>query len=106
MTESEYRAALDKMTEPEFSKFKTEFGGEGTRDRYVSEFAHDPKHERRLSQLLGRPTEAEKMTKAAVESARAATESAEHARLANRISVAALIAALLAAGAAFIALLK
>ena len=61
MTPNEYKAILQKMSEEEFSAFRKQFGGDHSRERYVSEFQQRPAHEHMLCDILQVPTEAEKM---------------------------------------------
>lgn len=81
MTTSEYAAALDALDDAAFLAFRSDFGGDfTTRRQYVDDFVHHPDHERRICQLLGLKTEAEKLTEASLESAAAAADSARSAR--------------------------
>ncbi len=81
MTLSEYQCALDALDDPGFAEYRSRFGGDfATRQQYVDDFVHHPEHERRICQLLGLTTEAQKLTDAALVSARAAESSAQAAR--------------------------
>lgn len=63
MTINEYRKKLKKLNDEQFNKFKKAFGGDyKTREEYVRDFVHNPKHERRICQLLRLKTEEEKNT--------------------------------------------
>ena len=65
MTINEYRKKLKKLNDNQFNKFKKDFGGDyKTREEYVRNFVDNPKHERRICQLLGLQTEEEKTSKA------------------------------------------
>jgi hypothetical protein len=65
MTINEYEKKLKKLNDKQFNKFKTDFGGDyKTREEYVRNFVDNPKHERRICQLLGLQTEEEKISKA------------------------------------------
>jgi hypothetical protein len=80
MTISEYKAALESLTEEGFEQFRKDFGGsQTTREQYVRDFVDHPEHERRICQLLGKPTEEEKQTEASISSAKAAKASANSA---------------------------
>lgn len=81
MTITEYQTALDALDEIKFANYRSEFGGSfATRKQYVDDFVHHPEHERRICQLLGLKTEEEKLTEAALVSAKAAAESSRSAR--------------------------
>ena len=81
MTVVEYKAALAALSEEAFAAFRRDFGGDfPSRQRYVDDFVHHPEHERRLCQLLGLLTEADKLTTAAISSATSAKASARSAR--------------------------
>jgi hypothetical protein len=80
MTTTEYGTALAKMDDASFAKYRAEFGGDGTRDQYVSDFVSNPAHERRICQILNLPTQEEKVTEATLISARAAADSAASSR--------------------------
>ena len=70
MTTEEYRAALTAMTDEEYAAFAARFGGSGSREERVAEYARDHAHEGRLCELLGIQTEAEKWSFDAKASAR------------------------------------
>jgi hypothetical protein len=77
MTLSEYEKRLSELTTEEFQKFNDDFGGGQKKiEQRVREFVDQPVHERRICQLLGLETEAEKLTAAALKSANAADQSA------------------------------
>jgi hypothetical protein len=81
MTISEYQSSLNALDERAFEKYRADFGGSfSTRREYVDDFVHNPGHERRICQLLGLSTEEQKLTDAALASARAAAASARSAR--------------------------
>jgi hypothetical protein len=81
MTIAEYQAALDALDESGFANYRSAFGGDFvTCKQYVDDFVHHPAHERRICQLLGLKTEEEKLTEAALVSAKAAAESSRSAR--------------------------
>ena len=83
MTVDELRRALEAFNAQEFADFEKKFGGGlGSVQGYVDDFVFNPQHERRLCQLLGLRTEAEKLTDAALRSADASASSAASARLA------------------------
>lgn len=87
MTNEEYRAALNKMTDAEFAAFNERFGGGPlVREARLDEFAHHPEYERRLCYLLNLKTEGEKMVEATVQAAAAAKDSAKTAWTATIIS--------------------
>jgi hypothetical protein len=105
MTLEEYDTRLRELTAIEFQKFSNDFGGgEQTIEQRVREFVDDPKHERRICQLLGLKTEAEKLTAAALKSASAADQSAASAKLSMIWSAIACIAAIAAVIVAIIGL--
>ena len=77
MTINEYRKELKRMTDEELQEFNRTFGGgERSREERVAEFAHDPKHERRICQLLCLVTQEERMTQGSLWATRAAAVSA------------------------------
>ena len=77
MTLTEYKSALEVLSDEGFAAFRSDFGGDfRTRQQYVDNFVHHPEHERRICQLLGLRTEAEKLVEAALASAQAAAGSA------------------------------
>lgn len=97
MTPNELKAALDRLSDAEFATFRRSMGGDyPTRQGYVDSFVHTPDLERRLCQLLGLPTEAEKSTTASLTSASAAAETVQLARRANFIAWLALAISLVA----------
>jgi ferric-dicitrate binding protein FerR (iron transport regulator) len=82
MSLEEYEERLRELTVEELQKFNNDFGGgQKTIEQRVRELVDHPEHERRICQLLGLKTEAEKLTKAALKSANAADQSAASARL-------------------------
>ena len=81
VTDAEYTSALDALDEDGFAAFRAAFGGDFTaRKQYVDDFVHHPEHERRICQLLLLKTEEEKLTEAALISAKSAADSAKWAR--------------------------
>lgn len=97
MTLEEYEKRLRELTNEELQKFNNEFGGgHKTIEQRVREFVDYPQHERRICQLIGLKTEAEKLTDAALRSANAADQSATSARLSMICSAIACIAAIAA----------
>jgi hypothetical protein len=97
MTLSELTAILDSMTDSEVSQFCSEFGGgDRSRSAIVREFVDHPEYERRICQLLGARTQEEKMTDAAVCSARSARWSMIWAFVGVAISLGALVVAAVA----------
>lgn len=96
MTIDEFKHKLDELDDEQFRKFNDELGGgQKTREERVREFVHDPKHERRICQLLGLKTEDEKLTEAALKSAKAAATSAKTAIISCIVSIAAAIVAVI-----------
>ena len=96
MTIDEYKQKLNELDDEQLKKFNDEFGGgQKTREERVREFVHDPKHERRICQLLGLKTEDEKLTEAAVKSAKAAAISAKTAVISCIVAIAAAIIAVI-----------
>lgn len=74
MNLKEYEKKLRDLTHEELQKFNADFGGGRTEiDQRVRDFVDHPEHERRICQLLGLKTEAEKLTDAAINSANATT---------------------------------
>jgi hypothetical protein len=105
MTLEEFDKRLRELTDIEFEKFNNDFGGGGkTVEQRVREFVDDPKHERRICQLLGLTTEAEKLTSATLKSANAADLSAASAKLSMIWSAIACMAAIAAVVVAIIGL--
>jgi hypothetical protein len=81
MTLAEYKAALDRLDDSEFARFRASFGGDFvTRQQYLDDFVGHPQYERRICQLLDLATQDERLADAAILSARAALESAKSAR--------------------------
>jgi hypothetical protein len=81
MTLQELDEKLRSLSNEELQKFNDDFGsGQKTIEDRVREFVDDPRHERRICQLLGLRTEEEKLTEASIVSSRAAFESARSAR--------------------------
>ena len=107
MNLQEYENRLRELTPEELSKFNSDFGGERTQiDQRMRDFTDHPEHERRICQLLGLKTEAEKMTDAAINSSNAAIQSATSAKLSMIWSGVACLAAIIASVVAIIELLK
>ena len=78
MTIEELRLKFDEMIDDEFQEFQEKFGGgQKSREERVKEFARNPEHERLICYMLGLKTEDEKLTKAALKSAKAASASAK-----------------------------
>jgi hypothetical protein len=103
MTLHEYEKRLRELTPEEFRRFNEEFGGgHKTVEQRVREFVDFPQHERRICQLLGLKTEAEKLADAAISSANAAVQSATSAKLSMIWSGIACLAAFIAAVMAII----
>ncbi len=103
MTLQEYEKKLRELTSEELHKFNEEFGGgQKTVEQRIREFVDFPQHERRICQLLGLKTEAEKLTNATISSANAAVQSATSARLSMIWSAIACLAALIATVVAII----
>lgn len=107
MNLKEYENKLRELTHDELHKFNADFGGERKEiDQRVRDFVDHPEHERRICQLLGLKTEAEKMTDAAINSSDAAIQSATSAKLSMIWSGVACLAAITAVVVAIINLLK
>lgn len=105
MTLEEYETRLGDLAGEEIQKFNNDFGGgQQTVEQRVREFVGHPEHERRICQLLGLKTEAEKLTDAALKSANAADQAAGSAKLSMIWSGIACIAAIAAVVVAVIAL--
>jgi hypothetical protein len=103
MTLGDYEERLRELTSEEFHRFNDDFGGgQKTVEQRIREFVDFPQHERRICQLLGLKTEAEKLTDAAISSASAAVQSATSARLSMIWSGIACLAAFIAAIVAII----
>lgn len=82
MNVKEYSDKLHTLADEELQKYIADFGGDRKEiNQLVRNFVGHPEHERRICQLLGLKTEAEKMTDAAISSANAANISARSARL-------------------------
>lgn len=97
MTIDEYKHKLDELNDEQFRKFNDEFGGgQKTREERITEYVHDPKHERRICQLLTLQSEAEKLTDAALKSSNAAAVSARIALISCIVSIAAAIISVIA----------
>ena len=61
MTPKEYEKRLHELTAEELRKFNQDFGGgQKSIEQRVREYVDDPRHERRICQLLDLKTEAEK----------------------------------------------
>ena len=96
MNLQEYENKLRELTPEERGKFNAGFGGERTEiDQRVRDFVDHPEHERRICQLLGLKTEAEKMTDAAINASKAAMQSATAAKLACLIAFIATVASII-----------
>ena len=105
MTLEEYEGRLRELTTEELQKFNNDFGGgQKNIEQRVRELVDHPEHERRICQLLGLKTEAEKLTNAALKSANAADQSAASAKLSMIWSGIACIAAIAAVVVAIIGL--
>jgi ferric-dicitrate binding protein FerR (iron transport regulator) len=105
MTLEEYEKRLRELTVEELEKFNHDLGGgQKTIEQRVRELIDHPEHERRICQLLGLKTEAEKLTNAALKSANAASQSAASAKLSMIWSGIACIAAIAAVVVAIIGL--
>ena len=103
MTLQEYDEKLRELTSEGLHRFNDEFGcGQKTVEQRILEFVDVPQHKRRICQLLGLKTEAEKLTNAAVISANAAEQSATSARISMIWSGIACLAAFIAAVMAII----
>ena len=101
MTPQELEKRLTELSPEQLRKFNADLGGgEKTVQERVTEFVHNPDHERGICQLLGLQTEQDKLTEAAVRLANAAATSATSARSSLIWSAIASIAALVAAVAA------
>jgi len=82
MNLQEYENKLRDLSPEELQKFNADFGGDRTEiEQRVRDFVDHPEHERRICQLLGSKTEAEKINDAAVNSSNAAMKSASSAKL-------------------------
>ena len=103
MNLKEYGKKLRDLTHEELQKFNADFGGGRMEiDQRVRDFVDHPEHESRICQLLGLKTEAEKLTDAAINSAKPAMQSATSARLSMIWSGVACLAAITAAVVAII----
>ena len=92
MNTEEYRKKLSELTDDQFKSFIEDFGGrDKTIEECVRRFVDNPQHERRICQLLGLITEAEKNTGATIKSAEAASSSSRTAKIALGISIGALL---------------
>ncbi len=105
MTLDEYDKRLHELSDEELEKFNNDFGGgRKTIEERIRDYVDDPRHERRICQLLGLKTENEKLTAAALKSANAADQSAASAKLSMIWSAIACIAAIAAVIVAMIGL--
>ena len=97
MNLKEYENKLRELSPEELEKFNSDFGGDRTEiEQRVRDFVDHPDHERRICQLLGLKTEAEKITDAAINSANASMKSASSAKLSMIWSGVACLAAITA----------
>ena len=82
MTVGELREKLHAMTDSGFHAFRTKYGGDGmNRDWYVDHFVRNAgKVEAMYCELLGVPTEQERVNRATISGSESARESAEAAR--------------------------
>ncbi len=104
MTLREYEERLGELSAEELRKLNDDFGGgQKSPQERARGFVDHPGHERRICQLLGLQTEDEKLTKAAIQSANAADQSARSARWSVIWSG---IACLVALAAVFVAICK
>jgi len=88
MTIDEYKRALDKLSDEKLRKFNTDFGGgDLSREQRVTEFVQNPKHERRICQLLGLITQEERLAQASLKSAKASIISSLAAVLAIGLTI-------------------
>ena len=94
MTIQELRDRVNNMPDAEFNEASQKIeGGPYSRDKLVRRFEDKEEMERRLCQVFGMPTEQEKITRSALETAeaakrssQAALESAEAAKTLARIA--------------------
>jgi len=86
MTSDELRSKLTTMTPAELAVFRERYGGDYTIDGYVDSFNRNPGQEAILCNILGIPTEQDRITAATLSSAQAAIDSAKTASEANRLS--------------------
>ncbi len=92
MNIKEYEDKLRSLNPDEFQKFNSDFGGgDKSVEQRVREFLDDPKHEGRICQLLGLETEADKLTMAALDSAKSAVQSSKYAKISIVIATIALL---------------
>lgn len=107
MTLQDYEEKLRGLSPVQLQKFNDDFGGgQKTIEERVREFpSYSEKNERRICQLLGLKTEAEKLTDAALRSANAAVQSAASAKRSVFWSGIACIAAIAAVVVAIIGLI-
>lgn len=92
MNLEEYEKKLRSLNTDELKRFNSDFGGgEKTVNQRLREFVEHPNHERRICQLLGLKTEAEKITDATIDSAKSARQSTRSARLSIFIATIALL---------------
>ena len=106
MNLKEYDKTLRDLTNEELLKFKIDLGGIELMkiEEIVRNFVDHPENERRICQLLGLKTEAEKKTDAIINTANAAMQSAKSARLSMIWSIVACLAAIAAVVVAIIKL--
>ena len=82
MNLQEYENKPRELSPEELQKFNADFGGDRTKiQQRVRDFVDHPEHERRICQLLGLKTEAEKINDAVINSTNAAMKSASTAKL-------------------------
>ena len=92
MNLKELRNRLCQLSDPDFKKFVSDFGGDfQDREEVVSYFVGNPEHERRLCQLLDILTEEEKIAHGAMASASSARLSAFIAAIVAMIALISLL---------------
>ena len=97
MTSHELRESLENLSDDEFRQFVKDLGlgSFSSREGVIENFVVHPEHERGMAYLLGTETEAEKSTRAAVDSAAASKDSAKNARISAWIAFISMLTALL-----------
>jgi hypothetical protein len=107
MNLQKYENKLRELTPEKLKTFNEDLGGDRNKiEQRVRDFVDHPECERRICQLLGLKTEAEKLTEAAVTSSNASLQSANSAKLSMIWSGIACLAAIVAAFTAIISLFK
>jgi len=92
MNTIELRNAILKLSEPDYKKLVSDFGGTyQNREEVVRHLAYHPEHERLLCYLLGLPTEDEKIAQATKASASSARWSAITAAIVAMIAFISLV---------------